>query len=278
MENTLKNKLIINLERIGFKAKIVSVSGIKILRKDVTNLYNNRFLSEDFYEERLSNYKFKKPKELLNTRSIIITAHPQYFVETTFMYEGQKVKCFVPPTYSYDTDYKAIEFMSRHLAEHNYSICYANLPLKPLAVRSGLARYGRNNITYIDGWGSFFRLRAFYSDLPCDEQLDEDFMCRDECNKCKACLKICPTGAIDETRFLLRAEKCLTFLNESKNEFPGWVRHDWHHCLIGCMKCQNICPLNKKVLSKIDRKVIFDRDETNNILNKTQRRVGKECR
>jgi epoxyqueuosine reductase len=38
--------------------------------------------------------------------------------------------------------------------------------LKRLAVRSGLARYGRNNVTYVEGMGSFLELSASLTDMP----------------------------------------------------------------------------------------------------------------
>jgi len=37
------------------------------------------------------------------------------------------------------------------------------VPIDRLAVRGGLATYGRNNVTYVPGMGSFHRLSAFYS-------------------------------------------------------------------------------------------------------------------
>jgi epoxyqueuosine reductase len=36
------------------------------------------------------------------------------------------------------------------------------LPLKSLAVRSGLAAYGRNNVCYVPGMGSFLELVGLY--------------------------------------------------------------------------------------------------------------------
>jgi len=37
----------------------------------------------------------------------------------------------------------------------------------------------------------------------------------------------------------------LTFFNEKSGDFPEWVDPSWHNCLIGCMICQDICPVNK---------------------------------
>jgi hypothetical protein len=57
--------------------------------------------------------------------------------------------------------------------------------------------------------------------------------------------KKCPTAAIKPDQFLLHAEYCLTFHNEKRGEFPEWIGTPAHHCLVGCMRCQIICPENK---------------------------------
>jgi len=142
------------------------------------------------------------------------------------------------------------------------------LPLKLLAVRSGLGSYGRNNICYIPKWESFHRLMAFFSDLPCEDDVWFESSMLKECQKCTACIRACPTGAITSERFLIRAERCLTFQNERSGEFPSWVDPSWHHCLFGCMRCQKICPQNKRMLNWIEDREEFTEQETSLILEK----------
>ena len=64
--------------------------------------------------------------------------------------------------------------------------------------------------------------------------------------------------------FLLRVEKCLTFHNEHPADvpFPDWIDPTWHNCLVGCMRCQNVCPANKKVLKWIEPAPSFSEAET----------------
>lgn len=84
----------------------------------------------------------------------------------------------------------------------------------------------------------------------------------DLCDSCEECLRNCPTGAITGSRFLLRAETCLTYHNESKDDFPEWINPDWHHCLIGCMRCQSVCPMNADVDGKYEDRLSFTEEET----------------
>jgi len=130
-----------------------------------------------------------------------------------------------------------------------------------------MAKYGKNNITYVEGLGSFVRLRAFLSDMPTDrgDWLEPRVM--KECDRCKACLNECPTRAIVPDRFLIHAERCITFLNEGREDFPEWIDPAWHNSLIGCMKCQLVCPVNKRFIKWVEEGEAFDEAETELILN-----------
>jgi epoxyqueuosine reductase len=130
-------------------------------------------------------------------------------------------------------------------------------------------QYGRNNITYIPGMGSFQRLVAFYSDCPIERDDWQELKIMRACETCFKCLENCPTQCISTDRFLIHAENCLTWLNESEGDFPDWVKPDWHNALIGCMRCQLICPVNKTQIKKVADGPAFSEEETGFILNKT---------
>ena len=96
-----------------------------------------------------------------------------------------------------------------------------------------------------------------FSDLPCDGDPWREPKALERCESCVACLRNCPTGAITRDRFLLRAERCLTYHNEAAGDFPGWIDPSWHHCLIGCLRCQTACPENKAVLEWFEDRAEF---------------------
>jgi epoxyqueuosine reductase len=110
--------------------------------------------------------------------------------------------------------------------------------------------------------GSFLQLVAAFSDLPCVQDSWQEPKALDRCETCDACLKRCPTGAITQDRFLLRAERCLTYHNEGDAEFPAWIDPSCHHCLVGCMRCQLVCPENRAVSGWFDDRVEFSAQET----------------
>jgi epoxyqueuosine reductase len=88
-----------------------------------------------------------------------------------------------------------------------------------------------------------------------------------ECDSCKACLNACPTRAIVPDRFLIHAERCITFLNEGTEEFPEWLDPSWHNSLVGCMRCQLVCPVNKRFVKWVEEGETFNAAETEIILS-----------
>lgn len=187
-------------------------------------------------------------------------------LRTTFHWEGRKVQAVVPPTYF---DANKVTWRARHelkeaFKPRQYRFVRSTLPVKLLAVRSGLAQYGRNNITYVPRYGSFHRLTAFYSDYDSPTDNWQDKHALPLCAKCNACIRACPTGAIQKDRFLIRAERCLTYLNEkdAKHEFPKWLDASAHNSIIGCMRCQMVCPYDKKVADWCEHRGEFSEEET----------------
>ena len=86
-------------------------------------------------------------------------------VSCGIFYEGKQYQTVLGKNYKY-SEIRAFceEILSRILGKKDHSVDRAILPMKLLAVRSGLAKYGKNNICYINGIGSFTRLEAFYTD------------------------------------------------------------------------------------------------------------------
>ena len=137
-------------------------------------------------------------------------------------------------------------------------------PLKALAARLGLVRYGRNNVTYAPGIGSYLQLIGCVTDaalpVPADWTPQEPQLL-DLCETCGECETACPTGAIGSDRVLLHAERCLTLANEATATFPDWLPSSAHHCLIGCLLCQRACPENAR-LEVEDTGIVFTAEET----------------
>jgi epoxyqueuosine reductase len=216
--------------------------------------------------EYLSGFDYDSGSRLTGARSVLIVAAPQARLALTFQRREGTVKVVVPPTYSEGTDGEARDRIAGVLETHGYQVVQARLPLKLLAARAGLTEYGRNNITYAERMGSFFRLSAYYTDAPLPESRWGEPRMLVRCRTCSACALSCPTGAIQSDRFLIRAEQCLTFHNERTDPFPEWIDPAWHQCLVGCMDCQNVCPENAPFQDRREESIVFSCEETQQML------------
>jgi epoxyqueuosine reductase len=258
------------LRAAGLRARIVPVTRLPDLRRDIVSLLESGSLDHSLYESYLRGLEYSPPESVPNAKSIIVVGVPQPKTVISFSWKGKEVQAVVPPTYAGS---KNVADMVRDVlvsAPGNSTAKFerAVVPLKTLAARCGLVRYGRNNITYLEGHGSFHRLVAFFTDI--DMEID-DWQEREvlpSCDKCRMCMRACPMSAITEDRFLIHAERCLTYLNEMPAErtFPSTVSQGSHNAIIGCMICQNVCPYNRKVKDWTEDGGSFSEEETEYLL------------
>ena len=277
----MSEELFSQLEEWGYDGRVVAIQHLGDLQEEIEGRYRQGLFDEEFYQEWLTGFAFGPPDSLPEARSMIIVAVPQPQTRVTFTWacpersrrDREPVRLIIPPTYFEQKTQKRVrEFLARVLEPAGYRVAEAALPKKLLAVRSGLAAYGKNNISYVPGMGSFFGLVAVYSDLPAQEDNWREPQVMESCQSCSACLRHCPVGAIPSAplragtseRFLLHAERCITFHNEKPGDvpFPAWIDPAWHNCLIGCMHCQRVCPENREFLHWVEERVEFSQEET----------------
>jgi epoxyqueuosine reductase len=65
----------------------------------------------------------------------------------------------------------------------------------------------------------------------------------------------------------------MVYHNEKKGDvpFPNWMDASWHNCIVGCMRCQRVCPLNKDVINWYGEEEEFSEEETNLLLERVAR-------
>lgn len=264
--------LLLRLKEHGYKGRIVPAERLYDLQDEIEKRYKQGLFDTEFYQERLTCFHFNFPDCLPDAKSLIVIAVPRPLSQAVFTWNGKAWRCMIPPIYvGYEETRKRVEdLLANLLATQGHRVARTALPLKVLAVRSGLGKYGRNNISYVPGTGSFHQLVAVYSDLPCLEDNWQEVQMMESCQNCQACLRHCPTSAIPSERFLLHAERCIVFHNEKPGNipFPTWIEPAWHNCLVGCLTCQMICPQNKDLLSWVEGNEVFSEEETTLILER----------
>jgi epoxyqueuosine reductase len=257
------------LDGVGLQGRIVPARRIADVGSDILSLKEKGLLDQNLYDFYLSRYIYSVPDALPTAKSLIIVAVPTTSLFLTFIHHDKEHRLLVPPTYAnaVDIDKRVKSLLEGVLPDGK--VFKALLPYKTLATRTGLAKYGRNNITYSERYGSYCRLTGFFTDvdLETDHWQEKEVMAR--CTDCDLCQRACPTGAISRDRFLLRAERCLTFHNElpSDRKFSPSIKRSAHHALVGCMRCQDSCPMNQvNLVSMVDGDV-YSESETEYLLN-----------
>ena len=261
--------------REGWTVGVVPAARLAEARRAIEVARDAGLLDEKFYTVELADaFAWEPPEDLPDATSVIVVVRPAPPHRLTFVSSGREREVLIPPTYvDYRPNAEAVRtHIAKIIAPLGHRVAAARLPEKTLAVRSGLARYGRNNITYTPGLGSFAQIVTAWTDLPAPTDPWRPAELLDRCATCTACIKACPTGAIPEAgegRFLLRAEHCLTHLNEQEEDFPAWLDPRAHNALVGCLRCQNACPENRDVAGRVEEGPTFTEKETGLLLAAT---------
>ena len=270
-------RILEDLRKQGIVARTVHPTHIVELKEELNQLMD----SDPVIKENIGGYLNRMDYSLKTSgfepKSILVIGVPDQITRMYFNFKGSRKSVVLPPTYLFNTSVameknqpeilKVEQNINWILGSEGYHYEKINLPCKLMATRSGLAQYGRNNIAYLDGKSSFYWIGVYASDMPVQEDSWGTVELMESCQKCRLCEENCPTSAIPTDRYLIHAEKCLTLFNESGNAFPSWIKASNHNAIIGCMRCQAVCPKNKEVLRDLREGEEFSEEETLLILN-----------
>ena len=123
-------------------------------------------------------------------------------------------------------------------------------PVRWVAVKAGLGKFGRNNFFYTEEHGSYAHIDTWVVDVPFDYDNPSNPILMPECRKnCRRCIDACPTNAMDRD-FSMDRSKCITYLVYGKKPQKQAVYEQMGLWLYGCDVCQDVCPMNKGKLTE----------------------------
>jgi epoxyqueuosine reductase len=265
----LANTVDAALNVAGVNHRLAPIGIVEQLNQNLRGLRDRGLLAESFYAQYSASLEFSAPPEVPEPRTLIVVAWRSPAVKVRFDLDTGWLEAVIPPTYiSSAGRARCLETLQGVLGGAGHSVVRARVPNKLLAARTGLAQYGRNNLAYVRGMGTYARLDVFCTDadLKAVEHENKGSLRMSSCPPCRNCHHHCPTGCIPYDGTVIDATRCLTYLNEEEGEWPDWLDPRAHNSLVGCMRCQEMCPADRYYLRKEAIVAEFDRQETEIIL------------
>ena len=238
------NQIIQQLEAEGFRAAFLPISAMEQVREHYDTL-PQRGPDTKWLRKSIEHFNNNRPPELdFEPRSILVAAYPYTGAKLVLRRGGRAIEIPVPPNcLDCPAEWRIKEILKAGDCRFAHT---AGISQKLLAALSGLGQYGRNNICYIGGWGSYCGMCGFFMDIRYEGPVRENLR-MEACETCDICRKACPTGAIGDTQ-VIDASHCLAHVNNGyKRRIPRWVPKDAHHALVECLRCQECCPRNPPV-------------------------------
>jgi epoxyqueuosine reductase len=240
-------------KELGFQQIGVSDIDLHQAETRLVEWLNQKFHGEMHYMHRHGLMR-SRPADLVQGTIRIISARMNYLPEE----QSQSEQLLDHPTKAYISRYalgrdyhKVLRSKLKTLAQriqnsigaYGYRVFVDSAPVleKPLAEKAGLGWIGKHTNLINKNSGSWFFLGELYTDLPLPVDKPE----KSHCGSCRACLDICPTGAIVGP-YELDARRCISYLTiELKGRIPIKFRKLIGNRIYGCDDCQIFCPWNK---------------------------------
>lgn len=256
----------------AYKYRVLPIGRFQALQSEFDTARNNAQLGRSkIYLDQIAPLNFRVPADFPTAKSIVVIAAYSKNMYSNFRLDGNSYRILIPfQYYADDLNSDKLKGILRNDIIKNPRARVMDVstktPLKLLAARSGLGRYARNGLVFVDGMGSYNVLYAFLTDHSFAEDHWTDLQILNECNRCHACERTCPTRCISRWNYSVNIDKCLTLYNENAGEFPNYILGSMHHALMGCMQCKSPCPANEGIAELSGNLEDVSEDETRKIL------------
>lgn len=153
-------------ESRGYRVAWGPVTLLEGARRELERRRDEGDIARAFFED---NLQFDQTPALFRTARdrilVVVMPRPAHSIE--FTVGSQAVHAMLPPTYlHYRQTFEDVRLDLAANALPAWPVRLVEGPLKTLACRLGLVKYGRNNLTYAQGAGSYLQLLGYLTDAP----------------------------------------------------------------------------------------------------------------
>jgi epoxyqueuosine reductase len=232
----------------SYRYSTLPVSRFRELQAEYEKMLAGQLYSRaKIFRDDVAKLSFRIPSDFAAAKSVIVVAAFAKSMYVKFTLDGAQFNLLVPPQY-YADDMNAAKLrgiVQKEIIKNTSNRIVDisdSLPLKLLAARSGLGQYGKNNLIFVSGMGSYNLLYAFLTDYAFPQDNWTEMYILGRCQRCDRCTRGCPTSCFSWGRFPIDIDRCVTLYNEGHGPFPSWMTRGAHSALMGCLRCQEICP------------------------------------
>lgn len=252
MSEQLKQEIIAYSRTIGIDAiGFTTAEPFEELRPKLESYYSEGYASG--FESSDIELRIDPKKSLPSARSIIAIAvgYPNRLPDAPRSVRGERRGVFSRS--SWGMDYHSLlrkrltllqAFIEERAADAEClsMVDTGVLSDRAVAERAGLGYAAKNGFILNDKLGTWTYLGELLTSIP----LPPDKPVIDSCLDCTICVDRCPTGALVGDG-QLNAQKCISFLTQTKGFMPDEYRGKIGNRLYGCDTCQQVCPRNRGI-------------------------------
>ena len=145
----------------AYRWRTLSVDRFPSLQEEIDALRHSGQLAQTpAFTNYMNDLSFRLPDNFPSARSLLLIATSAPLMIINLRFADRHIPAFMPPNYPFHglTRAMLLEEIRTIIPDSGHRVDRVDYHffMKLAAVRSGLAQYGRNNICYVEGMGSFF--------------------------------------------------------------------------------------------------------------------------
>ncbi|GEK34916.1 tRNA epoxyqueuosine(34) reductase QueG [Kurthia sibirica] len=248
----------IGIDKIGFTSAAPFIDLKRLLKQQQELGYQSGFEEADITKRTEPTLLLEQAQSII----AIAVAYPSKMVDAPQGKKGERRGIFCRASWGIDYHTamrERLALLEQFILEKvptaklRSMVDTGELSDRAVAERAGIGWSGKNTNIITPEFGSYVYLAEMITNIP----FESDEAIGDQCEDCRLCLDVCPTGALIQGG-QLNAQRCIAFLTQTKGDLPDEFRTHLGNRIYGCDTCQTVCPKNKRKHNLIHEELFPD--------------------